>query len=714
MNLLKYPKSYLSLITIGVFVLLVLPSFALAQSDGSSDTGITNYLQGLLWDLLTMIGGFMVWFGGKLINYAVTYYVVGFGNFFIESGLGDSVNSLWSIVRDIFNLTFIFGLVFIGFKLIFGDGSAKRALGTLIMAALLINFSLFITKFVIDFSNIAAAQFASAFLVGTEYNLSEGFMRLFGLNGVFSTGNPLPSTAGWTYIFLTFFLFVVAAFVFIAGGIMLIIRFVVLNIYMILSPVMFLGWVFPGFAGTSKSYWNGFLQRAFFAPAYLLMLYLSHQVLVNMRLSQGASQKLNGVATNNAAAANAAFDQTIPLFLVSIIFLIASLIVAQKMGAQGATSAIAIGKRLTGKAKQVAAGATIGGAAWAGRNTAGKLADKASSSDWLNRKASTSLLGKKALQASRGIAGSSFDARNVAGLGKKYGLGTGATGGYSGVMKKKGEEAVKFAESLNKGKVEKDDFGNYKDIKQAQIIENELKSAKRDSKTKLGKYTEQHTSRNLDLQNNRFASTNLSRERDGISGDLTDLERQKNTLALDPNSTQAEKDAIQAQITAKKEELKNKEAALKAKKDEERKIEADIKKMEAKIADAEKEVKESAESKIIYANQLAYVEKRERDAKFWDWGFEGGLAGAGAGATAAAAVGLGGFGAAAGAVAGAPIALYKKDSHKVAVEALRKKYGKDGMPEQKAKKKKEDLKILKEELESDKEGSDDKKKDGEE
>ncbi len=384
MNLLKYPKIYLSLITLGVFVFLTLPKITFAQSDGAGDGSIEDFLQGILWEILTMIGGFMVWFGGKLLNYAVTYYVVGFGNFFITSGLGDSVNSLWSIVRDVFNLTFIFGLVFIGFKLIFGDSSAKRALGTLIMAALLVNFSLFITKFVIDFSNIAAAQFAAAFLIGTEYNISEGFMRLFGLSGIFSSNTPLPATAGWTYIFLTFFLFVVAAFVFIAGGLMLIIRFVVLNLYMILSPIMFLGWVFPGFSGTSRQYWSGFMQRAFFAPAYLLMLYLSHQVLVNMRMSTGSTQKLNGIATSDSAAANAAFDQTIPLFLVSIIFLIASLIVAQKMGAQGATSAIAIGKRITGRAKQMAVNTAWG---------AGKAAAyvPAAGSRWATNKLGTKL-----------------------------------------------------------------------------------------------------------------------------------------------------------------------------------------------------------------------------------------------------------------------------------------------------------------------------------
>jgi hypothetical protein len=709
MNLHKYPKIYSSLITLGVFVLLMTPSLVLAQSDGVGEGGITNFIQEQVWKFLTMVGGFLVWLGGKMLNYAVTYYVVGFGDFYLSSGLGDSVNSLWSIVRDVFNLTFIFGLVFIGFKLIFGDGSAKRALGTLIMAALLVNFSLFITKFVIDFSNIAAAQFANAFLVGTQYDVSDGFMRLFGLNGIFSTGNDLPSTAGWTYIFLTFLLFIVSAFVFIAGGLLLIIRFVVLNIYMILSPVMFLGWVFPGFSGTSRSYWSGFLKRAFFAPAYLLMLYMSHQVLVNMRLSNGSSQKLGAVATNDANAANAAFDQTIPLFLVSIIFLIASLIVAQKMGAQGATSAIAIGKRLTGRAKQaatrVAGGATAGTAAWAGRNSLGWAANSLSQNNTLNKFAAKSLVGKKALEATRGVANSSFDARNVGGIGKKYGLGTGSTGGYAGAMKKKGDDAVKFADSLNKGKVELDEFGKYKDKKQGAAIEAAIDKARNDDKTVYGFYSTQSKTKSQNLQGQRGASQLLATERGNLTNELVNLEQQRKALLMDDNTTEEEKAAVQEMINSKTAELKSKEDAIKVSKEEERKLELEVKNLNTKAEKAERELRESEESKIIYANQLAYIERREKDSKFWTPGAGGVLGGSTALGGLAAAAGLGATGIGAGIAIGAPLVSAHKRGHDAAVEALRKKYGKDGTPEQKAKKKKDELKLLKEELDADKDNN---------
>jgi hypothetical protein len=340
-----------------VFGLLVLPSIASAQGVGSM---LDRAAQQLFWALVNTVFGFFVWVSGMILNYTITNFVVGFGAIYIDGGLGYSVNLLWGMVRDIFNLTFIFGLVFIGFKLIFnsGDSSAKRMLGSLILAALLVNFSLFFTKVIIDFSNIAAAQFAAGFLNGTTYDVSGTFMSLFGLGSLWGREMSLPALQngqGWAYIFLSMILFVIAAFVFFAGAILLAIRFVVLNIYMILSPVMFLGWVFPGFSSTSREYWSGFLQRAFFAPAYMLMIYLANQVLVNYRTATEPGT-LGGIYSGNITTATQNLNNTVPFFLVAAIFLIASLIVAQKMGAQGATTAIAVGKRWSGKARQVTTG----------------------------------------------------------------------------------------------------------------------------------------------------------------------------------------------------------------------------------------------------------------------------------------------------------------------------------------------------------------------
>lgn len=339
--------SYILLLVGAALAVWALPSFASAQS------AIGNAVAQVLWTIVNTVFGFFLGLAGGLLDSGVSRYVVGFGDMYRNSGLGFSIDSLWSTVRDIFNLTFIFGLVFIGFKMIFNtsDSSARRMLVSLVLAALLVNFSLFITKFIIDFSNIAATQFAQAFNVGGTYSVSQSFMNLFGLS---SALDHLPTTGAFTYIFGMLFLYIIAIFVFAAGGLLLIIRFVVLNIYMVLSPVMFLGWVFPGLSGASRAYWQGFLGRAFFAPAYILMLYFANQILVNMQ----------GVATNGANLASAFADGSqynasltiIPFFVIIAGFLIAALVVAQKMGVEGASSAIALGRRMTGRARKIAVG----------------------------------------------------------------------------------------------------------------------------------------------------------------------------------------------------------------------------------------------------------------------------------------------------------------------------------------------------------------------
>lgn len=346
-----------------LFTLLVLmfliPVVSFAADEVTTIGGPSNVIQGLLYTIVNSVFGWMAWASGLLLNYSVKEYVVGFGFKFQDSGLGFAVNNLWVTVRDIFNLTFIFGLVYIGFKMILnsGDSNARRMLVSLILAALLVNFSLFITKTVIDFSNIAATQFAASFSnqVGTEvnYELTEKFMQLTGISSMWDSAKKIaemPVGGGWAYIFGSLILYLVMAFVFFAGAILLIIRYVVLNIYMILSPIMFLGWVFPGFSGASQKYWSGFLQRAFFAPAYLLMLFFAAEVLKAMSIP---NKSMAGAFTgSNPTEATQSFVATIPYFILTCAFLIAAIVVAQKMGAVGATNAIAIGNRLRGTAQR--------------------------------------------------------------------------------------------------------------------------------------------------------------------------------------------------------------------------------------------------------------------------------------------------------------------------------------------------------------------------
>ncbi|MEZ4194889.1 MAG: hypothetical protein R3B53_00615 [Candidatus Paceibacterota bacterium] len=234
-------------------VFLFFPEISNAQL-GAVGSAVGSGIEWLLWTFVNVFFGWMVWVGGELLNVGVNTYVIGFGAQYESTGLGFAIDSLWVVIRDIFNLTFIFGLVLIGLKMIFNadDAGNKRMLVSLIMAALLVNFSLFITKFVVDFSNIAAYQLVDAFpKVGGKADISGSFMELMGLTGAFnwgtSVGVEFSKTTGFTglgYIFGTLLLFLISAFVFLGGGLLLIIRFAVLNLYMVLSPLMFLGWVF--------------------------------------------------------------------------------------------------------------------------------------------------------------------------------------------------------------------------------------------------------------------------------------------------------------------------------------------------------------------------------------------------------------------------------------------------------------------------------------
>src|SRR3989344_4839683 len=71
------------------------------------------------------------------------------------------IGSAWTIVRDLSNIFFILILLYIGVKTILGLGGSevKKMVAHVVIMALLINFSMFFTKIIIDTSNILALIF---------------------------------------------------------------------------------------------------------------------------------------------------------------------------------------------------------------------------------------------------------------------------------------------------------------------------------------------------------------------------------------------------------------------------------------------------------------------------------------------------------------------------------------------------------------------------
>lgn len=342
------------------------PAIATPPGGDASMQGMNTFLERTLWTLVNVLFGWMVYVGGMLLDFSINHYVIGFGKEFTTMGIGAVVDSLWIVVRDMFNLTFIFGLVYIGLRMIFdsNDANAKRMLGSLIMAALLVNFSLFITKFVIDFANIAAIQLVNVFPTEAgAAQISGTFMHIMGLTGAINTGANVGFTGnevagGLGYIFGTMILYVIAAFVFLAGGLLLCIRFAVLNLYMILSPLMFIGWVFPSAASFTSTYWKGFLGRAFFAPAYILMLYFAQRILSLYTVTDGKS--LADLFNKKGLEIDNIFGAVVPPFVLTAVFLIAAIVVAQKMSSSGVAAIDSMQNNLMGRARGLVKGAAIG------------------------------------------------------------------------------------------------------------------------------------------------------------------------------------------------------------------------------------------------------------------------------------------------------------------------------------------------------------------
>jgi hypothetical protein len=412
----------------------------------------------MIGSTLLSLSAWVTYFGGMVLQTSMQKLIYEMGSLVHEkSPLGDVINGLWKTIRDICNLAFIFGFIYIGIRTILDNESSntKRMLAQIIIAALLINFSLFFTKIIIDFSNILAISIKNSMATGAG-TISETIANTLGVSTIWNApaGKLLAgmtSAGNISFYIMGSLLLLVAGFVLAAGGILIIIRFVMLVFIMIFSPILFGATIFPQTQQYASDLWKKLISYSFFAPAYLFMLLLSIHVL------KAVTGMLNpkGEALSAGLSRFDAYD-VILLFIVSIMFLIASLQVAQKFSVAGADKALSIGKDLRMRGQQylgnTVGAATAGAAAATGRAWIGGAANYISNTDGLKNAASkrtlTGFAARQALKASRVTADASFDARNVAGLGKELGIGEGRKGGYKTVKEEVKKKEDEFARSL--------------------------------------------------------------------------------------------------------------------------------------------------------------------------------------------------------------------------------------------------------------------------
>jgi len=288
----------------------------------------------------------------------------------------------WTVVRDLCNIGFIFILLWLSISTILGlnEHGVKHALSRVIIAAVLINFSLMFTQMVIDIPNMLSVTIYdktvqcadgdwSCGLGSAVFNVINPEEKVSGagalegsVNG--APNNPTSNTAfpndaqrqqfarngGITTFVMMLILYSTTLFVFFASIIIFIKRFIILLFLMIFSPLAYLGMAVPIHSlqhEAEHKFWNTLVKEAFYAPIFMLC--------VNVSLNVGQA-----LFKNNA---NGGFGETVFGFSVVIIMMIASLLIAEEMGVSGA-----------GGAMTAFQGMSQGAAGWVGTNTVGKYA----------------------------------------------------------------------------------------------------------------------------------------------------------------------------------------------------------------------------------------------------------------------------------------------------------------------------------------------------
>jgi hypothetical protein len=269
-----------------------------------------------------------------------------------------TIDIAWTAVRDLSNMFFIFVLLFIAIQTILGlaGGSAKRWLSHVIIAALLINFSLFLTGVVIDAGNILAMGFWDKMQTtqagATDSSASMQLMQGLKLQTIGdpkdATGKPIEQSQQvqlFAYIGGSLVM-LVAGYVFLAGAVMMIIRTVTLMILMIVSPFAFLGFALPKGGGFANQWFSKLISNTFVAPAFLAMLYID-SLIIN-------STDLNTMTKADATKFGAAFGgdpsslAIIYHYVLVIILILASLTVANAVSSGAGSTGGAWAKKILG------------------------------------------------------------------------------------------------------------------------------------------------------------------------------------------------------------------------------------------------------------------------------------------------------------------------------------------------------------------------------
>jgi hypothetical protein len=336
-----------------------------------STAGIRKQINSILFIAMTWTGLTLAW-AGMFLNVIITFTVQNMA-LFVQNVKG--IDLAWQTIRDIINILFIFILLFIGINTILGSWSNSafnsKIIPKVLIAALLINFSLFFTKVLIDTSNIITSEFydvtsnlrsASPSPFGTIPNtgLSGAIFDATSLTSLVSDSswfttvlNLAQAEAGFDTSFTWKLLMInilqlVAAFVFIVIAFMFLSRFVILILLMITSPVGVIGMLIPQLGGQGKKWWTTLWGQLLFAPIFMIMMMVVVLIVSNSNFQTTINGATSGLSLGGTTQTLLTVVNVIISYFIVMFLTITALTVAKQTSGTAGSGFVKWGEKLAG------------------------------------------------------------------------------------------------------------------------------------------------------------------------------------------------------------------------------------------------------------------------------------------------------------------------------------------------------------------------------
>ncbi len=334
--------------------------------------------------IVTSLMAILTTFAGTLFDFAISYTIIEYSK---ELGgpIQEGINVVWVMFRDIANIVLIGVFVYIAFNVMLNVSNfdAPKFAARVLVIAVLINFSLFFTKVIIDVSNITAIQFYETLIADSNNKeIAEAFMGKVGISSTWANQSFLTDTISATSqgitkllayaIFTSLFLAAVAS-IFLYAVILLFSRALTFIFLMVTSPLAFAAFMVPQMEKHWKTWWSLLLKNALFAPLLMMMLWATLTITENLN---GDGKSLVDAINGNLGALGGLINIVIILGLFY-----ASVRISSDLSLMGTDIADKISKKSFGfMAKWGGAGIAgqmaLGTASWGLRTVVGRGAKK--------------------------------------------------------------------------------------------------------------------------------------------------------------------------------------------------------------------------------------------------------------------------------------------------------------------------------------------------